>query len=124
MCAAPLLCSKAIRPNLELKTRPKQLLVSLTLDIVLFALGQVGEVKICLLSFFSIFIMRICVTSVTTIKVRSFYSVEKVFYEVKQSKNDNFIVTIFYWSNDKHSDVTYDINLNRLFQQIYVFLAK
>jgi hypothetical protein len=35
LCALDLLCRKAIRPNLKLKTWPKQLLGSLPLDIAL-----------------------------------------------------------------------------------------
>jgi hypothetical protein len=35
LCAVRLLCSKAIRPNVKLRTRPKQLLYSLLLDIAL-----------------------------------------------------------------------------------------
>ncbi len=44
MHAMHLLCSVAIQPNLELKTRPKQLLGSLPLDIALPALRHDGVI--------------------------------------------------------------------------------
>jgi hypothetical protein len=48
-----LLCSVAMRPNLELKTQPKQLLGSLLLDIVLLEIFHIYNNPECFTIFLS-----------------------------------------------------------------------